>query len=118
GWLPLYLALAVGALQAGRWAGLQARPILLAAGVAGAAWATLANLNDLTQRDYVFAEMYGRTLLEKVDPDAVLLLQGDDANGLAGYLQRVRGVRPDVVLVGANYLGSGTYDERLLRRHP
>ena len=117
-WLPLYLALAVGALQAARWAGQHARPILLAAGVAGAAWATLANLPDLTQRDYVYAEMYGRTLIENVDPNAVLVLQGDDANGLAGYLQRVHDVRKDVLLVGANYLGTGSYDERLLRRHP
>lgn len=117
-WLPLYLALAVGALEAGRGAGLRARPALLAAGGVATAWAAIANLPGLEQRNYEFAEMYGRTLLDNVDPDGVLLLQGDDANGLAGYLQRVRGRRPDVLLVSANYLGTGTYDQTLLRRHP
>jgi hypothetical protein len=121
-WMPLYLALGAGAWQVGRWAGVHARAILMAVGVAGTAWAVLANISDVYQRDYVLAEVYGRILLENVDRDAILLLHGDDANGTVGYLQRVRGVRPDVLLVTANFLGSEAagnwYDELLLKRHP
>jgi tetratricopeptide (TPR) repeat protein len=62
--------------------------------------------------------MYGRTLIQNVDPGALLLLQGDDAVGITGYLQLVRGVRPDVLIVTANFLGNEGFDERLLRRHP
>jgi hypothetical protein len=121
-WMPLYLALGVGAFQIGRAAGAHARPILLALALAGTSWAVLFNLQDVTQRDYVLAEAYGRALLEPVDRDAILLLGGDDATGIVGYLQRVRGERPDVLMVTSNFLYSDVagnwYDEILLRRHP
>jgi hypothetical protein len=121
-WMPLYLALAVGAWQIACWAGTHARAIVAAAGVAGAAWAVPANLSDVSQRGYTLAENYGRVLLDNVDQNAVLLVEGDDAIGLVGYLQRVRGDRPDVTTVTSNYLGPATkghwYDAVLLRRHP
>lgn len=121
-WMPLYLSLAVGVWQVGVWAGAHARIILAAAALAGAAWAVLVNLPDVSQREYTVAENYGHVLLDNLDPDAVLLVEGDDAIGLVGYLQRIRGVRPDVAAVTSNYLGPATqghwYDEVLLRRHP
>ncbi len=117
-WLPLYLALAVGAYGVARRVGDRARPLLLAAGAIAAAWSTIVNLPDLAQRDYVTAEHYGHTLLQNVDPDAILLLQGDDAVGLTLYLQQVRRVRPDVLIVSANSLGSPGFDPWFFRRHP
>jgi hypothetical protein len=120
-WMPLYLVLAVGAWQAARWAGERGRTLVTAAGAAGLLWAVVANFSQVNQRDYVLAELYGRTLIEPVDPDAVLLLQGDDSNGLTSYLQRVRGERPDVLLVTTSFLAyesaGNWYDEILLRRH-
>ncbi len=102
----------------------QALPAVSAIGVLGALWAIVANYSSINQRSYELAEMYGRIVLEPVDRDAVLLLYADDPNSLAGYLQRVRGVRTDVALVTASFLGlraTGArdwYDDELLRRHP
>jgi tetratricopeptide (TPR) repeat protein len=122
-WLPLSLALGVGACRLAQAAGTRGPALVAAAGVAGVLWATGVNFSGVTQRRYDLAELYGSTLLEPVDPNAVLVLYGDDANALSGYLQRVRGVRPDVTLVTASYLcyratgGTDWYDDALLRRH-
>lgn len=120
-WMPLYLVLAVGAWQVARWAGERGRTLITAAGMLGLLWAAAANFSQVNQREYLLAEFYGRTLIDPVDPDAVLLLQGDDSNGLTSYLQRVRGERPDVLLVAGNFLAHESaghwYDEILLRRH-
>jgi hypothetical protein len=123
-WLPLSLALGLGAWGLGTAAGAKGPAAVAAAGVLATLWALPANYSSVNQRSYELAELYGRTLLEPVDPDGVLVLYGDDPNGLAGYLQRVRGVRPDVTLVTASYLcyratgGTDWYDDMLLRRHP
>jgi hypothetical protein len=87
-------------------------------------WAAAANYRDLDQRHYLPAELYGRTILESADPNAILILSGDDSNGLVSYLQRVRGIRPDVTLVTSSFLnsekatGTSWYDDALLRRNP
>lgn len=121
-WLPLYLAVGVGSWRVAQRFPAQAKPLLLGAAAAATVWAALANVADLSQRDYTLAESFGRSLLEPVDPDAVLLLSSDDSNALASYLQRVRGDRPDVALVTANFLdadaGGRWYEERLLRQYP
>ena len=122
-WLPLSLALGVGACRIGMMAGPRGAAVVAAAGLLGAAWATSVNYSSVTQRRYDLAELYGRTLLEGVDPSAILILYGDDANALSEYLQRVRGMRPDVTLVTASFLcnratgGTDWYDDALLRRH-
>jgi tetratricopeptide (TPR) repeat protein len=120
-WMPLYLVLAVGAWQAACWAGERGRTLVTAAGAAGMLWGFAANFSQVNQRDYLLAELYGRALLDNVDRDAILILQGDDSNGLTSYLQRVRGERPDVLLVASNFLAHESaghwYDEILLRRH-
>jgi tetratricopeptide (TPR) repeat protein len=123
-WMPLSLALGVGACRIAMRAGSRGRALIGAAGVAAAAWAILLNFSYVSQRNYELAEVFGRTILEPVDPGAVVILSGDDANALAEYLQRVRGARPDVALVTASFLCSratGTsdwYDDLLRRRHP
>ncbi len=123
-WLPLYLAMGVGAWKVARWSAGRARWVLAGAGIAGAAWAAIVNHPLLDQRNYTLSELYGRAILETVDPDSILLLGGDDPNALCGYLQRVRGDRPDVLLVTAPFLFGGSmggrdwYDELLLKRHP
>jgi tetratricopeptide (TPR) repeat protein len=122
-WLPLSLALGVGACRVAMAAGARGSAVVAAATVVGAAWAGAVNFSDVTQRRYDLAELYGYTLLEPVDRDAILILYGDDANALSGYLQRVRGARPDVTLVTASFLcnratgGTDWYDDALLRRH-
>jgi len=121
-WLPLYLAVGVGAWRGAQHFPAQAKSVLLGAATAATVWAVLANGSELSQRHYTLAESFGRALLDPVDRDAVLLLSSDDSNALASYLQRVRGDRPDVAIVTANFLdvdaGSRWYEERLLRQHP
>jgi hypothetical protein len=122
--LPLFLVVGVGAYelaarlkQGGSWA------LRAAAGVA-VLWASIANYCDVEQRDYLPAELYARTILETADRDAILILSGDDSNGLVSYLQRVRGMRPDLTLVTSSFLnseattGSPWYDDGLLKRNP
>jgi len=117
-WLPLSLAAGIGACKIGLKAAPRGRNILVAAAVVAAGWAVAVNFSDVSQRRYDLAELYGRTILEPVDLNAVLVLSGDDPNALTGYLQRVRGARPDVVLVTASFLRQGWYEEDLARRHP
>jgi hypothetical protein len=120
-WMPLYLVVSVGAWQAARWAGERGTLLATAAGALVLVWGLEENFVQVKQRGYLLAEYFGRTLLENVDPEAVLILQGDDSNGLASYLQRVRGERKDVTLVTASFLAyesaGNWYDELLLRRH-
>lgn len=122
--LPLFLAVGVGAYVAVERFRERAGPALAAAAVVATTWAVAVNYPDVTQRHYDLAELYGRTILETTDPDAVVLLSGDDANGLVSYLQRVKGVRPDVTLVTSSFLdsetttGSDWYDRSLFLRNP
>lgn len=122
--LPLFLAVGVGAFEIAVRARARSIPVLAGLGVVIAAWSVAANLGDVSQRRYDLAELYGRTILETPDPDAVVLLSGDDSNGLAGYLHRVKGVRPDVILVTTSFLdseattGTDWYDRKLLQRNP
>lgn len=117
-WLPLSLAVGIGAVRIGRKYDPQGRIVLAILGVLAAGGAVAVNFSDVSQRRYELAELYGRTILSPVDPDAIVVLSGDDPNALSGYLQRVRGERTDVVLVTASFLRSDWYYESLLRRHP
>jgi tetratricopeptide (TPR) repeat protein len=45
-----------------------------------------------------FADRYGRTVLDLVERDAVLLLYADSDTGPIGYLHTVEGLRPDLTL--------------------
>jgi hypothetical protein len=121
-WFPLVLLIAVGAWRLARASGAKARVVLAAAGMVAVASSGFLNGAEISQRDYGLAEALGRTLLDAVDRDAVLLLSGDDCNALVSYLQRVRGDRTDVLLVTSNFLdspgGARWYEESLTRRTP
>jgi tetratricopeptide (TPR) repeat protein len=122
--IPLALAVGAGASALAAKAGRRAPVVTAAAALLAAGWAAAANYRDLVQRDYLLAEHYGRIVLENVDRDAIVILSGDDANGLGSYIHRVRGERPDVVLVISSFLGSGDrtgkywYEDGLFGRYP
>ncbi|RPH40490.1 MAG: DUF2723 domain-containing protein, partial [Planctomycetota bacterium] len=116
--LPLSLAVGVGAWHLAAHLAPRGGAMLAAAGLVATAWAGVANYRDVTQRDYRLAEHYGRIIIGSVDPNAIVILSGDDSNALASYLHRVRGERPDVVLVIGSFLQSGWYDQDLVRRNP
>jgi len=122
--LPLALAAGAGALRVAAAAGRRAPALLATLGAAATAWAAAVNVSDVSQRNYLLAEHYGRIVIGTVDPDAIVILTGDDGNGLGSYLHRVRGERPDVILVTSSFLGSGEhtgdywYEDSLFARHP
>src|SRR5882672_2969051 len=114
-WLPLYLAVALGlASIPARYA----RPAIPAVAVLGLVWATAANGRAVSTRHDTLAESFGRFHLERVDPDAILMLESDDALSTTLWLQIVKGVRPDVVVVSPSRLGQAWYDRHLGLRHP
>jgi len=122
--MPLYLAVGLGAYGLAKRLGGRGIWTLRTAAALATLWAVGANYPDLVQRDYLPAELYARSILDRADPGAILLLSGDESNGLAAYFQRVRGERPDLILVTTSFLnsqastGSAWYDEALLRRNP
>jgi hypothetical protein len=120
--MPFYLAIGVGAWRLALWKREHARTVLLAAGLIAVASSIAVNRSEISQRDYVLAESYGRSILDPVDPNSVLLLWSDDANAIVSWLQRVRGDRPDVLLVTGSFLnaefGNLAYERLLSRRQP
>jgi hypothetical protein len=118
-WIPLWLVAGIGMASLGR-------SVRTSALVASAAllWSLIANFGDLSQRRYTLAETMGHVQLDSADPGAVIYLYSDDTLSTSLYLQRVKGVRPDVVIVASPFLGPdadggpGWYDRLLLRHHP
>lgn len=124
-WLPLQLMVGLGLSRIAQQLPALARAPAVAALALGAlAWGVRANHADLDQRRYEFAGYYGRVLLDNLDPDAILVLNGDDSLAICGYLQQVRGERPDVTVVAQPFLGLSAvserdwYDQKLLRERP
>ncbi|MBF0282935.1 MAG: DUF2723 domain-containing protein [Magnetococcales bacterium] len=69
-------------------------------------------INDRSRYDW--AERYARSVLESVEPGAILFTDGDALAGPVGYLHHVEGVRPDVTLYSAWGL---LYPNRLFHPH-
>jgi len=113
--LPLHLAVAFGLASL---PAKYARVGALSLGLAGVAWALAANSRDVSMRGYELAEQYGRFTLDQLDRDSILLLESDDALATTRYLQVVKGVRPDVLVVDAGRLPTGWYFEHLRRLDP
>jgi hypothetical protein len=93
--IPLWLVGAVGLTLVGK---VREAAVILA--LIGVVWAVVANRKDLDQRDYTLAETLGHVYLDRLVPDSSLFLQSDDAQSTVLYLQRIRGVRPDVQFIG------------------
>ena len=124
-WMPLHLLVGLGLFRIGlllRHPFRTAWPV--AAAAAALAWSVSVNRADLDQRRYTLAWDYGRVLLDNLDRNAILVLNGDDSLAIAGYMQRVKGFRPDVAVVVHPFLGMSFvesrdwYDDRLLRERP
>jgi hypothetical protein len=63
------------------------------------------------------ADALGASLLQSAEPNAVLLLAGDNDSYTVWYHQYVNGVRPDVVPVTLPLLAADWYRAELARRH-
>jgi hypothetical protein len=108
-WLPLHLATARAAAELWR----RKAAVAAAVGVAGVAWAAVSNHSDLDQRRYDSAEVFAECLLKPLPPAAVLIVGADDAASTTFHAQRIRGLRPDVLVVRASHLGAPWYERTL-----
>ena len=111
-WLPLHLAVAVGLASIPPKA---ARLGAVSIGLLGVAWAAAANGRDVSMRRYTLAEQFGRVHLEPLEQGAILLVESDDALATTRYLQVVKGLRPDVLVVDAGRLRYPWMEEHLRR---
>lgn len=122
-WLPFHFLVGLGLHGLGRRAKDRQALAVSATVLAGVAWAVVANRADLDQRGYDLAEMYGRVHLGPLEKDALFLGTSDESISIGHFLQKVRGYRPDVVIVRRARLEDGKgglswYDRRLMRRDP
>jgi hypothetical protein len=102
-WMPLWIVAAAGLTA------LKARAPWLpgAACAAGLACAVAMNGRDLCLRNETLPESWGKSILQNLDPGAVLVLNSDDSLGLCRYLQVVRGYRSDVHCIVLSYVQPG-----------
>jgi hypothetical protein len=114
-WLPLHLAAAVALASLPERAG---RLGIAAVAAVGIAWAAIANGPAVSTRHDTLAEDFGRFHLDNLERDAILILESDDALSTTEYLQVVKGLRPDVVIVMQSKFGAGWYEAHLRLRHP
>ena len=56
----------------------------------------ITNLGQNTRTKSQFVELYGETILNAMPKNAILFTYGDFEVAVLGYLQRVKGVRPDI----------------------
>ena len=112
-YIPMALLTAVGLSR------LQDHQVRTALGMTVAACTTLAAVNVpiLSQKDYVWAEQYGRLLMKNLDPGSVLFLSRDDPLGVCRVLQGMPGERTDVVALSSSLLGEDWLDSRISRKH-
>jgi hypothetical protein len=108
-WLPLHVSVALGLAL------IPSRAAKVGLPLAGLVWALAANVPDVSLRSYDLAERFGRFHLEPLERDALLVLESDDALGTVRWLQDVRGVRTDVLVLSATRFDPSRWYERALR---
>ena len=119
------IAIGAGVLYAMIGIGLltSARPAVVVASVgvlAVLAYGSLAVMRwgDVDQSDNRVAQNYGRDILERLEPDAVLLTRGDHNYTSLVHAQHVEGLRQDVAIVEIELLQRDFYLEELAARYP
>ena len=76
-------------------------------------WMLAVNFDDHDRSGRYFVEAYAENVLNTLAPDAIIVVQGDNVTFPLWYAQHVLGVRPDVTIVNASYLGCPWYIEQL-----
>lgn len=117
-WLPLWLVAAAGFEWVGRAAGARGRLAIAGLAIAGTVWSVASNHADLDVRSYTLAESMGHYYLDSLDRGATVVLRSDNPLSTTLYLQRIRGVRPDVAIISASDLQDEGAVRRLLRKSP
>jgi hypothetical protein len=71
------------------------------------------NFFEVDRANSKVADEYGRVVLQSLPPNALLLVAGDNQIGPIGYLNRVAGVRPDVMVQSVDGL---LFADNILKR--
>ncbi len=78
----------------------------------------LFNGASASRRGQSFTALWARDLLQSVEPNGVLITNGDNDSFPVWYAQLVEGVRPDVTIALVPYLNTDWYARQLLKRSP
>jgi hypothetical protein len=122
-WVPSYVGLAlwmgIGSGEIVRWAkkvGRVYRAVIAAALVAFSLTPFMANLRAMDRSDNYVAYYYGWNMINFLDPNSILITNGDNDTFPLWYLQEVEGVRPDVEVVNLSLIQINWYIEQLKDR--
>lgn len=77
-------------------------------------WMCYENFDDHDRSNRHIARDFAVSMLESLQPDAILFVNGDNYTFPLWYAQEVEGVRRDVRVVNLAYLGSQVYSANLL----
>ncbi|MFN8586882.1 MAG: DUF2723 domain-containing protein [Candidatus Eisenbacteria bacterium] len=77
-----------------------------------------AHAADVSQRGNRLCEALGRGMLASCPERAVLFVQGDLQHNALAYLQRARGLRPDVTVLDQELMTYAWYVRRVRAAHP
>lgn len=83
--------------------------------LAVAGWMCYENYDDHDRSGRHVARNFAVTMLESMDPDAIVFVNGDNYTFPLWYAQEVEGVRRDVRVVNMAYLASPVYAANLLK---
>ena len=78
----------------------------------------LVNGGSASRRGHEFTALWARDLLQSVEPNGVLITNGDNDSFPVWYAQFVEGIRPDVTIALVPYLNTDWYARQLLQRPP
>jgi len=78
----------------------------------------LLNGSSASRRGQSFTALWARDLLQSVEPNGVLITNGDNDSFPVWYAQLVEGVRPDVTVALVPYLNTDWYARQLLKLPP
>ncbi len=109
-----FIANAVGAGKVGNTAAPMAwrvsSPVMLLAFIP-----FVGNIAQAPRRGDTFTREWARDMLRSVEPYGIIITNGDNDSFPLWYAQQVEGVRPDVVVGIASYLGADWYVRQMLR---
>jgi tetratricopeptide (TPR) repeat protein len=122
-WVPSYVGLAIwmgiGSGEIVRWAkkiGRAYRAVIAAALVAFSLTPFVTHVRAMDRSDNYVAHYYGWNMINFLDPNSILITNGDNDTFPLWYLQEVEGVRKDVEVVNLSLIQTNWYIEQLKDR--
>lgn len=79
-----------------------------------AAWMGFENYDDHDRSGQYAADEFARAVLNSLEPDAIIFVNGDNYTFPLWYAQEVEGIRTDVRVINLSYLSSSVYTANML----